>query len=59
MSARHEYMDKFATVDIDAVWLARGLRQDAQNRINQHKNEGGRYGEKRQTVVPQAQRGCP
>lgn len=51
MSARHDFMERFATVDVDAVWLARGLRQDAQNRINQYKNEAHRYDGNR-CVIP-------
>ena len=55
MSACQEYMDRFTTVDVDAVWLARDIEQTARNIENQRKNEPNRYDGIRYTL-PELQR---
>lgn len=55
MSARHDFMDRFSTVDVDAVWLAREIEQTARNIENQRKNEPNRYDGIRCTM-PELQR---
>lgn len=55
MSARHKYMERFSTVDVDAVWLARDIEQTARNIKNQRKNEPNRYDGIRYTM-PELQR---
>jgi hypothetical protein len=39
MSARHDFLDRFASVDVDAVWREREVYQTARNTETQLKNE--------------------